>query len=341
MKRILALIVALSMAAGLFPAALADWGSGWGSYYPSNNQTVTASTSLYSASSEQLNNIYIASSRLASVDVSYGERFSFNDVVGPRTTEYGFKSAVNGRGAKVRGGGVGQVATTLYLALRQIDGVQFTELDTWDERFALDYTYSGYDAVIVDYPNNKDMCFMNYAGDMHIEMWVGYSELYCSISFGGTGTQSASMIGYASIPLSGTSTLKNNIRLAVDRIDGSSLYYYDEFSFNSTVGPRTAAYGYGSAINGRGVRVMGGGVAQVASVIYMAVKDLNCIRITDKSTYGSRYNQSYVQNSADAIVTDYNAGTDFCFRYTGYNHLTICVYVNTNNTRLICEVYEQ
>ncbi len=322
-----------------------SWGSydDWGSYdpYGSGGYSVTASTPLYSASSAQLNNIYIAAGQLASIDVYYGQMFSFNETVGPRTAEYGYKSAVNGRGAKVRGGGVGQVATTLYQAVRQISGITYYELETWNERFALDYVDSGYDAVVVDYANNKDFTFLNYAGNLHIEMWTSYSELFCSITVGSNGSQSGNMIGYASIPFSGTSTLKNNIRLAVNRIDGTLVPYYNEFSFNQTVGPRTESYGYGSAINGRGVYVVGGGVAQVASVLYLSLKDLNCIQFTEKTTYGSKYNQSYVSSASDAIVTDYKAGTDFAFRYTGYKTLLINMYINSDNTRLICEIYER
>ena len=35
-----------------------------------------------------------------------GDTFSCNDVVGPRTKKYGYRRAVNGRGAKVLGGDI-------------------------------------------------------------------------------------------------------------------------------------------------------------------------------------------------------------------------------------------
>ena len=109
------------------------------------------------------------------------------------------------------------------------------------------------------------------------------------------------------------------------------------FSFNATVGPRTKEAGYVRAMNGRGVKVVGGGVAQVASALWLAVKNAGDITVVEKSTYGENYNQSYVGNSADAIVTDYSADTDFAFRYDGWGSVTIYTWVD-NNT-LYCEIY--
>ena len=123
----------------------------------------------------------------------------------------------------------------------------------------------------------------------------------------------------------------------------------DTFSFNDVVGPRTKKYGYRRAVNGRGARVLGGGVAQVASALWLAVKDMDDVAVLEKSTYGKRYNiekstygkhynQRYVSDAADAILTDYASGRDFRFRYTGDSSLTIYAYVDDG--WLYCEVYE-
>ncbi|MBR3928393.1 MAG: VanW family protein [Clostridia bacterium] len=347
MRKILSAGLILAIVLALCPQAMADWGDswsdGWDSYYPTGSSyTVTGSTNLFYASSAQLTNINVAVSRLSSFDIGYGEHFSFNDWVGPRTAQYGFKNAVNGRGVVTRGGGTGQVATTLYLAVSQLDGITYTEKTTWDDHFAQSYTSSGYDAVIVDYANGRDFSFLNEAGDMHVEMWASRSYLYCTISvspvFG--GSVGGRLIGYSTIVLSGTNTLKNNVRLAANAINGTSLSYYGEFSFNQLVGPRTQANGFGNAVNGRGVIVTGGGVAQVASSIYLAAKDLNSIYFLEKKTYDHRFNQSYVDDREDAIVTDYNNGHDFRFRYVGYGTLMINTYVSADGTRLITEIYE-
>ena len=125
-------------------------------------------------------------------------------------------------------------------------------------------------------------------------------------------------------------------RVGGGRVDGTVLASGDTFSFNAIVGPRTAEQGYQSAVNGRGVAVTGGGVAQVASAVWLAVKDMADIAIVEKSTYGSRYSQNYVSSSADAILTDYNAGTDFSFRYTGAGSVTIQTYLSGDT--LTCRV---
>ena len=143
----------------------------------------------------------------------------------------------------------------------------------------------------------------------------------------------------AHTPLTGsTSARLSNVKLAAAAIDGTRVDYGESFSFNDLVGPRTARYDYKSAINGRGVKVVGGGVAQVASCMYLAIRNLDCVRITEKSTYGSSYSQSYVQSSKDAILVDYKNDTDFCFRYTGDGTLTIYTYLD--GAEIVCDVYE-
>lgn len=140
----------------------------------------------------------------------------------------------------------------------------------------------------------------------------------------------------ASTPLGLSGARISNIRLAADAVNGTAVPYGGSFSFNGVVGARTSQRGYQSAENGRGVSVVGGGVAQVASAIWLAVKDLSDVVIVEKSTYGSRYNQNYVDSSADAILTDYGAGTDFSFRYMGTGSITIETYVSGD--ALVCRV---
>ena len=103
------------------------------------------------------------------------------------------------------------------------------------------------------------------------------------------------------------------------------------------MGPRTGENGYVAAVNGRGVTVTGGGVAQVASAIWLAIKNCDGIAVAEKSTYGSKYNQSYVASSSDAILVDYSSSRDFSFRNTGDAPLTICTYIAAGE--LVCEIY--
>lgn len=341
MKRLIALIVTLALCLTLFPAALAQ-------------ESITARTSLDGASAEKISNLEIAIRALDGRSISSGARFSFNDAVGPRTRAYGYQVAENGRGVRVTGGGVAQAASTLYLALKDLgDAISFEEKKTYGSKFAQDYVEDSSDAILVDYSSGVDFAFTNYGDDLTIGMWMTEDYLYCTLTPHPQEESDSifmdwapinpsqsffSAISSASIPLDDDEALRNNLLLAASSINDTVLNSGDLFSFNDSVGPRSEKYGYVTAINGRGVQVTGGGVAQVASVIWLAVKGLDCVAIVEKSTYGSRYNQDYVESSNDAILTDYKAGTDFSFRNTGSEPLTIATYLTDD--ALVCEIYQ-
>ena len=342
MKRFLSVLMALMLLTFIpsAPVALAE--------------VFSAATSIYDASEEQLGNIVLSIEALNGTFVPSGETFSFNDVVGPRTEERGYVDAINGRGAEAMGGGVSQVAATLYLALKQMDGIEYLEKKTYGSKFTGSYVDSGSDAIVTDYNEGIDFSFVNNGDDFSISIWTTDSDIECSVANGGdsgedgfddesgdSGEDSfddSSLAGSASFYVDGNSALLNNIDLAASAINGTVLENGDTFSFNDIVGPRTEDNGYENALNGRGVKVVGGGVAQVASVLWLAVKDMSDITIVDKSTYGDRYNQSYVDDPDDAILTDYAAGTDFRFRNEGYGPLTI--YTRLEDDTLTCEFYE-
>jgi len=298
-------------------------------------------TPLNYSSAAKINNIELAVYAIDGVTLRYGDTFSFNDVVGPRTTARGYRSALNGRGVKVIGGGVAQAATTLYLALLHMDDIEYNRLYTYNDRFTDDYVSSGYRAVITDYDDGIDFSFTSYySGEITISMWVDSKTVYCFLSLSGGGSgYGGDLVGYASTPLFGTSNKIANIELASNAIYGTTLRRQDTFSFNDVVGPRTDRYGYKKAVNGRGVQVVGGGVAQVASTVYLAVKNMNSVAVTKKSTYGSKFTEWYVDDVDDAIVTDYTDKVDFAFRYNGYGKLVIYTYVSGND--VICEIFEE
>ena len=74
-------------------------------------------------------------------------------------------------------------------------------------------------------------------------------------------------------------------------------------------------------------RVVGGGVAQAASTLYLALQQVDGISYDAKKTYGSRYNQDYVESSDDAILVDESAGTDFAFT-NFHGDMTIAMYIS-------------
>ena len=332
MKRIIALVIGIMLALCALPAM-------------AEAEFFTSSTPIYFASDAQLINIQKAVDALNGWYIPDGSYFSFNDAVGPRTSETGYVDAKNGRGSSVAGGGVSQVATTMYLALLQIPGVQYAQITTYGDRFTAGYVSDGALAVVTDHEAAVDFAFANNSGqDLTLRIWEDGVFLYCELATGiipGTAFDAAAQVAVvssASFTISNSSGLVTNITRAAENAACVVLEPGMEYSFNGLIGPRTEQYGFVSAVNGRGVNVIGGGVAQVASVLWLAVKDVDTITVTDKSTYGSRYNQDYVASSDDAIVTDYKAGTDFAFRNDGPDTITVCLSVTDNV--LSCDIYE-
>ena len=79
----------------------------------------TYSTDYSTSSANRKANIHLASSKINGISLNPGEVFSFNNVVGPRTSGAGYKIAHVYSGGKVIdgiGGGICQVSSTLYNA---------------------------------------------------------------------------------------------------------------------------------------------------------------------------------------------------------------------------------
>lgn len=79
------------------------------------------STNITDKTPERLNNIELGVSKLNGAKVNPGETFSFNNYIGPRTEEAGYKEAIifDGHGNKTKGygGGICQISSTLYNAV--------------------------------------------------------------------------------------------------------------------------------------------------------------------------------------------------------------------------------
>ena len=111
---------------------------------------------------------------------------------------------------------------------------------------------------------------------------------------------------------SGNKPRTSNVRLACSFINGTILNPGEEFSYNGTVGQRTAARGFKSAgayLNGRVVDEVGGGVCQPSSTLYMAVLRAD-LEVTERRNHS--FTVSYTPLGEDATVS---WGTqDFKFR---------------------------
>ena len=146
----------------------------------------SAHTYMYDDTPAMFNNLDLAISAVDDETVEAGKTFSFNKTVGARTKANGYKYALNGRGTKVMGGGVAQVATTLYLALKQMPGrVTIREKHIYGNRFAWDYAEIK-DAILVDYKSGKDFRFKNVSGQpMTIHMRRQGEVITCQITLAG------------------------------------------------------------------------------------------------------------------------------------------------------------
>lgn len=109
-----------------------------------------------------------------------------------------------------------------------------------------------------------------------------------------------------------------NIKLAVDAIDGTVLKPGQEFSFNLATGNRTSEKGYqpaGAYKNGVLIEEPGGGVCQVSTTLYHAIIQSG-YRTTERNAHS--FAPSYVEKGQDAMVSfDGYAGPDLKFINTG------------------------
>ncbi|MBQ2997120.1 MAG: VanW family protein [Oscillibacter sp.] len=121
------------------------------------------------------------------------------------------------------------------------------------------------------------------------------------------------ILGECSTPYSGwdDDNRNTNLRLACEKIDGIILLPGESFSYNETLGERTAANGWkpaASYVGGETVDTYGGGICQGSTTLYNCVLQAD-LKITVVSPHG--YISSYVEPGLDAMV---NWGTsDFCF----------------------------
>jgi len=98
------------------------------------------------------------------------------------------------------------------------------------------------------------------------------------------------------------SNRNNNINVACQTINGTVLLPDETFSFNGTVGERTAARGYreaGAISGGELVKEIGGGICQVSSTLFNAVARAN-LEIVSRSPHA--WPSTYVNKGEDATV---------------------------------------
>lgn len=123
----------------------------------------SAVTNASSSSSNRLSNIKLSIELINGTCLKPGETFSFNEVVGERTSERGFKSAAaysSGTVVNEVGGGICQTSTTLFNAAVKAD-LEIVERSS--HSMTVSYVDRGKDAA-VDW-GNKDLKFKNTSDD--------------------------------------------------------------------------------------------------------------------------------------------------------------------------------
>ena len=101
-----------------------------------------------------------------------------------------------------------------------------------------------------------------------------------------------------------TESRAHNVRLTADRVDGYILMPGDVFSYDSTVGRRTAANGYREAgvyIGNKVETGIGGGICQTSSTLYSAALYAN-LEIVNRTSHSLPV--SYVPAGQDATIAE-------------------------------------
>jgi len=125
---------------------------------------------------------------------------------------------------------------------------------------------------------------------------------------------------------------KNNIKLALESLDGVCINPGEIFSFNDIVGERSSARGYESAkIISRGefVDAIGGGVCQVSTTLYNAAL-LAGLDIIEVNSHSLRI--GYIEPGFDAMVN--SGSSDLKFR----NNTEYPIMLATSNNNDTCKI---
>ena len=108
-------------------------------------------------------NMKLTCEKINNTIIKNGEEFSFNKIAGNPTPDRGYKEAgiiVNGKLEKGYGGGNCQVSTTIYNAVKNIDGIRITERH--EHGVELGYIEMGKDSTVVY--DDLDLKFKNSTG---------------------------------------------------------------------------------------------------------------------------------------------------------------------------------
>lgn len=139
-------------------------------------------SSVYVVNANRTNNLKLACEAINGKIIAPGQVFSFNDIVGERTAEKGYLPATvysGGESIPELGGGVCQVASTIYYATLHMD---LEQVERTEHMFVVTYVDMGMDATI--YWGSLDYKFKNTL-DYPIKIQANIDDGSCNITFWG------------------------------------------------------------------------------------------------------------------------------------------------------------
>lgn len=142
---------------------------------------------------------------------------------------------------------------------------------------------------------------------------------------------------YSSKVYTKTADRQKNLRIVCDKLSGTILAPNQEFSYNDTCGPYNKESGFGKATvfvgNGIEKQDYGGGVCQLSSTLYNAVKKLN-IEITERHNHSKKV--YYVPDGQDATVSYGHLD----FKFKNLNNYSLLFQATSNAQTVNVYVYK-
>ena len=142
---------------------------------------------------------------------------------------------------------------------------------------------------------------------------------------------------YSSKVYTKTEDRQKNLRIVCDKLSGTILKPNQEFSYNETCGPYNKENGFGKATiflgDGTEKQDYGGGVCQLSSTLYNAVKNLN-VEILERHNHSKKV--YYVPDGQDATVSYGNLD----FRFKNLNDYSILLEATSDAESVDVSVYK-
>lgn len=133
-----------------------------------------------------------------------------------------------------------------------------------------------------------------------------------------------------------TTDRQKNLRIVCQKLSGTTLAPNEEFSYNATCGPFNKENGFGKAtifVGKQEKQDYGGGVCQLSSTLYNAVKDLN-VEITERHQHSKKV--YYVPDGQDATVSYGNLD----FKFKNLNNYSLYFEANSDADAVRVNVYK-